>query len=102
MPDYNKPVPPYGPNQCGKLIKMVPYDFTNEIKIIWNLPYFGNNINKMNLKYFVDVFGNEGEGSLLSYLKSEGLATNLVVGKVSVAYCMTKFEVNVDLTEKGL
>jgi len=56
----------------------------------------------MNLKYFVDVFGNEGEGSLLSYLKSEGLATNLVVGKVSVAYCMTKFEVNVDLTEKGL
>jgi len=56
----------------------------------------------MNLKYFVDVFGNEGEGSLLSYLKTEGLATNLVVGKVSVAYCMTKFEVNVDLTEKGL
>jgi len=42
MPDYNKPAAPYGENQCGKLIKMVPYDFTNEIKIIWNLPYFGN------------------------------------------------------------
>lgn len=66
------------------------------------MPYFANEIGKLNLKYFLELFGHEGENSILSFLKAEGLATFLQVSKHSVALCMTKYELNIELTKKGL
>lgn len=56
---------------------MVPVEDINELKIVWNLPYLANQINKIHLKYFMELFGHEGDNSILSYLKSQDLATFL-------------------------
>jgi len=48
------------------------------------------------------MFGHEGKNSILSYLKEQGLATHLQVSKKSMVKQMTKFEVTVELTLKGL
>lgn len=76
IPDFSKP-PPYGKSNSGHLIKMVPLEDVDELKIIWNLPYYGNEINKIHLKYFVELLGYEGRNSILSSLKSQDLATYL-------------------------
>lgn len=101
IPEYGKP-PPYGKNNSGYMIKMVPVKDVNELKIVWNLPYYGNEINKIHLKYFIDLFGHEGENSILSYLKDKGWATYLQICKHSIGFCLTKFEINIELTQAGL
>lgn len=52
VPDYSKP-PPYGKNNSCHLVKVVPVDDVDELKIVWNLPYYGNEFNKVHLKYFM-------------------------------------------------
>lgn len=101
IPDYSKP-PAYSKNNSCHLVKMVPQDDVDMLKIVWNLPYYGNDIRRVHLKYFTELFGYEGQNSILSHLKHEGLATFLQVGKHSIAYCLTKFEINIELTKKGL
>lgn len=71
------------------------------MKIVWNVPYFGNDINRFHLKYFFELFGHEGQNSILSYLKSEGLATFLQVSKKGIIKSFTKFELTIELTPKG-
>lgn len=41
VPDYSKP-PAYNKANSCQLIKMVPVLDVEEIKIVWNLPYYGN------------------------------------------------------------
>ena len=69
IPDFSKP-PPYGKSNSAQLIKMVPLDDLDELKIVWNMPYMGGEISKIHYKYFVELFGNEGRDSILSFLKS--------------------------------
>ena len=76
IPDFSKP-PPYGKTNSCHLIKMVPLEDLDELKIIWNMPYFGGEISKIHYKYFMELFGHEGRNSILSYLKSQDLATYL-------------------------
>ena len=101
IPDYSQPTA-YGPKNSAKLVKMFPVEDVNELKMVWNLPYYGNEIGKIHLKYFVELFGYEGKNSILSYLKSEGLANFLQANKHSVGNFMTKFELCIELTEKGV
>ena len=56
----------------------------------------------MHIKYFFEIFGHEGQNSILSYLKSEGWATFLQVSKKSIIRQITKFELNIELTAKGM
>ena len=51
----------------------------------------------MNIKYFMELFGHEGEGSILSYLKEKGYATGLETRRKAMCGCMTKFDVNIEL-----
>jgi len=48
------------------------------------------------------MFGHEGDNSILGFLKEKGLATYIQVSKKSMVKQMTKFEVTVELTAKGL
>jgi len=50
----------------------------------------------------MELFGNEGEGSILSYLKGKGLATGLETRRKAMCSSLTKFDVNIELTKKGV
>lgn len=93
---------PFGPEQCQKLVKLVSQQDVDELKIVWNLPYYGDDIRRMHIKYFFEIFGDEGQNSILSYLKSEGWATFLQVTKKSIIRQITKFELNIELTPRGM
>lgn len=87
---------PYGALQCQRVIRMTT-NSDPELRVIWSLPYYGDKIRKMNLKYFLELFGNQGPKSIISYLKKNGLATSLEARKKSIAD-MTKFELVIGLT----
>lgn len=104
IPDFtNREVfpEPFGPEHCQKLIKHVSVREVDELKIVWNVPYYGHDINRYHLRYFFDLFGHEGQNCILSYLKSEGLATFLQVQKKSIVKSFTKFDMTIELTPKG-
>jgi len=54
------------------------------------------------LQYFSHLFGHEGENSLLSYLKEEGLAMALSSGSDHEMSVFSSFTVDITLTKKGL
>ncbi len=52
--------------------------------------------------YFSYLFGHEGKNSLLSLLIEQGLAEGLSAGKENLMDLFSTFEVEVELTKKGL
>ena len=80
LPPNIKGTQPYGPLQCQKVINMSA-NGNPKLRIVWTFPYYGDKIIKMNLKYFVELLGNQGPKSIISYLKAEGLAVSLEVRK---------------------
>jgi insulysin len=50
------------------------------------------------LGYYSFLFGHEGENSLLSYLKSEGLANELSAGGDHELWSFSSFYVDISLT----
>jgi insulysin len=54
------------------------------------------------LEYFSHLFGHEGENSLLSYLKQEDLAMELMAGSDHEMSVFSSFSVTITLTKKGL
>jgi len=79
IPNLNE-IECYPEDRLGKLIKMVPVQDKNELKFYWTLPYYEREWHSKPLNYFSHLIGHEGENSLLSYLKSEGLALALSAG----------------------
>jgi len=69
---------------------------------MWQLPYYGDNIKKENLEYFSHLFGHEGENSVLSWLKAEGLALTLSASGTEMLNAFTFYTVSIELTKKGL
>lgn len=47
---------PYGPGESRRVVKMHTDALEPEMRIIWTLPYYGDKIMKMNLKYFMELF----------------------------------------------
>lgn len=54
------------------------------------------------MKYHSNLFGHEGENSLLSYLISEGLALELSSSYDHELYHFSTFSVDITLTKKGI
>jgi len=76
LPDLGLP-DPYPEERLGKLIKMVPIKDKDSMTLIWKMPYLQEDKRSRPLDYHAFLFGHEGEGSLLSYLKELGYATEL-------------------------
>jgi insulysin len=53
------------------------------------------------LNYISNLVGHEGENSLLSYLKEEGLALELSSGGDHEMDSFSTFEINIKLSDKG-
>ena len=72
-----------------------------ELTISWEIPYKFNNDDSKPSILVSHALGHEGKGSLLSKLKTEGLAEGLSAGKSHAGWDNLMFEVSVSLTEKG-
>jgi len=101
LPDLGMPTP-YPPENLGKLVKFVPVKDKDIITLLWILPYVQKDIKAQPLGYYAFLFGHEGENSLLSYLKSEGLANELSAGGDHELWSFSNFYVDISLTKKGL
>ena len=79
LPDLGKPEP-FSADRLGKLVRFVPVKDKDILTVLWILPYVQEDFRAQPLGYYSFLFGHEGENSLLSYLKSEGLANELGAG----------------------
>lgn len=99
LPDLCSPHPFPEENRC-KLVRFVPIKDEKAMTFIWTLPDFSKDIKGQPLSYFSHLIGHEGENSLLSYLKSEGLATEL--GCYPSHNLFQSFRCSIRLTNAGL
>jgi len=84
------------------MIKTVPYENVDNMKITWYMPYCGHEIRKVHYDYFHELFGHEGPNSILSYLKDNDLGMGVTIKTEEVIKQTTLFEMIIDLTPKGL
>jgi len=100
---YGHPLQPcYGGDVCPKMTKICPVSNTQEMKITWYMPYLGYEIRKVHYDYFHELFGHEGQNSILSYLRDNDLGMGVTIKRNEVIKQMTMFEMVIDLTDKGL
>jgi insulysin len=101
VPDLGLPEP-YPAERRGNLVKFVPVQDDDILTIYWVLPYLEKEFKSQPLNYFSHLFGHEGENSILSYLKSEGLALELSSSSDHELRAFSTFSVDITLTKKGL
>lgn len=93
---------PFGPEQQSKLVRLVPIKDVDELSFIWVLPYTEKDLKRQPLHYYSHLFGHEGENSILSWLKNEGLALSLSAGPDHDLWGFSEFRIVIKLTKKGL
>ena len=93
---------PIGANTKPRLIKRIPIQDTNIIKLHYVLPDESKNETKQPYEYLSHLIGHEGENSILEFLKKEGLALSVGAwGSYQLDYCGF-LEIECRLTQKGL
>jgi len=102
VPDFSLLPRAYNSTNLGRLTKSLPIQDKDRLVIKWIVPYCGKDHRTSPLNYFCHLFGHEGEHSILSYLKREGLAQSLSADDNHYYKAMSDFTVEILLTEKGL
>ncbi|CEM19450.1 unnamed protein product [Vitrella brassicaformis CCMP3155] len=92
---------PFRREDLGRLVYVLPVRTTQQIDFEWFLKEQTPLYLSKPAGYCSHVLGHEGKGSLLSRLKAEGLATELVAGSSFEAAGVYGFSVQVTLTPKG-
>jgi insulysin len=95
-PDYLESV------KGERLIKRIPIKDIRELTLIFSTPSFIEHYRTKPEMLVGFCMGHEGKGSLLSFLKSQGLATGLSAGGGSSTDDYGQFIINIKLTQKGL
>lgn len=107
IPNKNLPAPewlehPYGPEQLGYKIKIVPIKDLRSLHVFFPIPdlhpYYKSNPGH----YVSHLLGHEGAGSLLSELKRLGWVNGLSAGPQTTARGFGFFQVDFELSEAGL
>ena len=80
----------------------VPVKDTRNVVISWAMPEVRGQFASKPDRYLSHLMGHEGPGSILSCLKSKGLATDLMAGTFDSEAGYSTFSVQVGLTEEGL
>lgn len=84
-------------------ILVVPIKDSRSVSVSFRLPsYFSRSLACKPTRYISHLVGHEGPGSLLSFLKRQGLANALGAGASDTAIGFDIFIVDIDLTEAGL
>ena len=80
---------------------MQPLATLRELDVSFPIADYRPNYRENPLSYLGNLLGHEGEGSLLSRLKAEGLAEGLSAGSGIGWRGGALFSVNISLTEQG-
>ncbi|MBN1903791.1 MAG: insulinase family protein [Deltaproteobacteria bacterium] len=85
-----------------RIIKRLPVKDIRELTLMFSIPSFIEHYKTKPETLVGFCMGHEGEGSLLSYLKSQGLATGLSAGGGNTTTDYGSFMINIKLTQKGV
>jgi len=92
---------PFDKENMSNFWKVVPIKDNDYLEFIWIFEGLHNHYKNSPLKYYSHLFGHEGENSLLSFLKEEGLATELSAGPSEELNLFHSFNVRIKLTPLG-
>ncbi len=95
-PDYLPPQP------ALRLLRMEPIKDLRQLTLEFPLPGLMGDWRSKSAELLGYVLGNEGPGSLLAQLKTEGLATGLAAGTSSATRQYGALELQISLTPQGL
>ena len=88
------------------LTRIIPIKATHRLLLQWQLPPMQRDYRQKNEEYVCHLLGHEGEGSIVSYLKEQGLATFVEAGCNGSNFesnsLFTLLRVQLLLTAKGL
>ena len=107
IPNTDAPKPtftgtPYGAEQLGQTVRVVPIKEMRTLQMNWPLPPQEANYCTKPTRYLGHLLGHESGGSVLSILKKDGLADGLSAGEGSAASDFSSFTVSIELTVAGL
>lgn len=102
LPKWRVPETFMAPNPNFRLLQMKTVKDARSLTLMFALPPTTDYYASKPLSLIASVLGHEGEGSLLSLLKQENLATGLSAGGGGGNDFYSSFNLNIQLTEKGL
>ena len=94
--------PLYTENELGVQINIHPLQAAKRMIVTFALPALQNDYKSKPLNYISHLIGDEGEGSLLAYLKHKGWALNLIAGSGIEGDAFKDFNISFQLTQQGL
>ena len=92
----------YTENELGIQINIHPLQSARRMIVTFALPALQNDYKTKPLNYISHLIGDEGEGSLLAYLKEKDWALNLIAGSGIEGDKFKDFNVSFQLTQEGL
>lgn len=93
---------PFDENNLGNMYKVVPIKNVNTVEYLWFLPSYEHEYKNSPGEYISHLLGHEGPGSLLSFLKKEGLVLSLSSSHSEMFQLYSNLSVRLSLTDKGL
>jgi insulysin len=94
--------PMFTPGSLPMLVKIQPQATQRQLEVSFPIPDFTRDYRVKPTAYLSNLVGHEGEGSLLSSLKKEGLAESLSAGAGLQWRGGALFSVGISLTEQGV
>ncbi len=94
--------PLFAPETLPMLVKVQPQASLRQLDLLFPIPDYRGDYAVKPVSYVANLVGHEGEGSLLSRLKAEGLAEGLAAGSGLSWPGGELFSVSITLTEKGV
>ncbi|WP_153446623.1 insulinase family protein [Vibrio algicola] len=86
----------------AKFVTIEPEKDTRKLMLTFNFPAMNHFYQTKPLSYIAHLLGDEGEGSLLQYLKEEQLITSLTAGGGISGSNFREFSISCTLTKLGL
>ena len=93
--------PLFTPASMPMLVQVKPQATLRQLQLAFPIPDYRPDYQANPLAYLGNLIGHEGEGSLLSQLKAEGLAESLAAGSGLGWRGGALFSISISLTEKG-
>jgi len=93
--------PLIAPGKLPMLVQVQPLATQQQLSMSFSIPDYRDKYRVNPSVYLGNLIGHEGEGSLLSQLKAEGLAQGLSAGEGLTWHGGALFSVVIALTEKG-
>ncbi|PLW70444.1 insulinase family protein [Pseudohalioglobus lutimaris] len=94
--------PLFNPEQLPMMVQIQPQATQRQLQLLFPIADYRADYHAKPLSYLGNLVGHEGEGSLLSRLKDEGLVESLAAGSGLGWRGGALFSVTVTLTEKGV